>query len=106
MKSIKSFLPGLVLIGLLTAPLIGSAEDAKTAKPKPYPLTTCIVSGEKLGGDMGEPFVYIYKDKKIKDDAGREIKFCCKSCLKDFNKDAAGFIKKMDAAEAKAKSKK
>ena len=64
------------------------------------------MSGEKLGGDMGEPFVYVYKDKKIKDDQGREIKFCCKSCLKDFNKDPSAYIKKLDAAEAKAKAKK
>lgn len=105
MKSFKAFLSSLVLVGVLTAPLIGSADDAKTAKPKPYTLTTCIVSGEKLDGDMGKPFVYIYKDSKLKDDPGREIKFCCKSCLKDFNKDAAGYIKKLDAAEAKAKGK-
>ncbi len=106
MKSLKSFLLSLVLLGVLTAPLIGSADDATTAKPKPYTLTTCVVSGEKLDGDMGKPFVYIYKNKKFKDDAGREIKFCCKSCLKDFNKDPAGYIKKLDAAEAKANSKK
>jgi hypothetical protein len=106
MNSIKSFLLSLVLVGVLTAPLIGLADDANTAKPRPYALTTCIVSGEKLGGDMGDPYVFIYKDKKIKDDPGREIKFCCKSCLKDFNKDPAGYIKKLDAAEAKAKAKK
>ena len=48
---------------------------------------------------------YIYKDKKIKDDPGHEIKFCCKSCLKDFNKDPKGYIKKIDEAEAKAAKK-
>src|ERR1700735_3885534 len=105
MNSIKSFFLGLVLVGILTAPFIGLADDANTAKPKSYTLTTCIVSGEKLGGGMGDPYVFIYKDKKIKDDPGREIKFCCKSCLKDFNKDPAGYIKKLDAAEAKAKAK-
>ena len=34
---------------------------------------------------------------------GREIKLCCKSCLKDFKKDPAKYIKKIEAAEAKAK---
>ena len=106
MNPFKSTLFTILLAGILAAPLIGSADDTKTAKPKPYTLTTCIVSGDKLGGDMGDPFVFIYKSKKIKDDPGREIKFCCKSCLKDFNKDPDAYIKKIDAAEAKAKAKK
>src|ERR1700733_12108958 len=98
MNSIKSFLLSLVLVGVFAVPLIGSADDANTAKPKPYVLTTCIVSGEKLGGDMGDPYVFIYKDKKIKDDPGHEIKFCCKSCLKDFNKDPKAYLAKIDEA--------
>src|SRR4051794_3404435 len=102
MKSLKSVVILLLLSGFMAAPLTGSAEDA-AKKPKPYPLNTCAVSGEKLGGDMGEPYVFTYKDKQVKDDAGREIKLCCKSCLKDFNKDTAGYLKKLDAAEAKAK---
>jgi YHS domain-containing protein len=64
---------------------------------KPYPGTTCIVSDEKLGGDMGGPFVFVYD--------GRQIKLCCKSCLKDFDKDPAKFTKKWDAAAAKAAKK-
>ena len=42
-----------------------------------YPLDVCVVSGEKLGA-MGDPFI-------IKTD-GKTVKFCCSSCLKDFNK--------------------
>ena len=76
--------------------------DAKTdtkavSKAKPYTLQTCIVSGDKLDG-MGEPYVFVYE--------GREIKLCCKSCLKDFNADPAKYLKKIDEAEAKAKDKK
>ena len=56
----------------------GPAEG-KDAKPKPYSIKTCIVSGEQLDGDMGKPYVFTYQD--------REIKLCCKSCLKDFNKE-------------------
>ena len=103
MKPIKSALLIATLASLLMAPFTGAAEDAGKPKPRPYTLTTCIVSGDKLGGDMGAPYVFIYKDKKIKNDPGREIKFCCKSCLKDFNKDTAAFLKKIDEAEAKAK---
>ena len=72
----------------------GPAEG-KDAKPKPYSIKTCIVSGEKLGGDMGESYVFTYQ--------GREIQLCCKSCLKDFNKEPAKFIKKLEEAE-KAKA--
>ncbi|MDB6122456.1 MAG: hypothetical protein JWQ71_1449 [Pedosphaera sp.] len=93
-----------LLTGLLAAPFRASAEDAK--KSDKYPLKTCVVSDEKLGGDMGEPYVFTYKDKKIKDDSGREVRLCCKSCLKDFNKEPAKYIKKIDEAEKAAKAKK
>src|SRR5271166_4872298 len=94
----------IFLAGALAAPVCRAADSA-APKPKPYTLDTCVVSGEKLGGDMGDPYVFIYKDPKVKDDPGHEIKFCCKSCLKDFNKDSAGYIKKLDAAEAKLAKK-
>lgn len=85
-----------ILGGLLTVSDSSAAEHAQhgtkvAAKLKPYPLKTCLVSEEKLGGSMGEPFVYKFKD--------REIKFCCKSCQKDFDKDPAKYLKKLEAAE-------
>ncbi len=76
----------------LSAPLAGLAADA-TKPAKPYILKTCLVTDEKLGG-MGETYVFTYKD--------REIKLCCKGCLKTFNKEPAKYIKKLEAAEAKA----
>jgi hypothetical protein len=104
MKLLKPVALIVVLTCLLVAPLRGYADDA-AKKPKPYTLNYCVVSGDKFGGDMGKPVLYIYKDKKIKDDPGREIKFCCKDCRKDFDKDPAKFIKKIDEAEAKAVQK-
>jgi hypothetical protein len=78
----------------LSSPCGHAAEGAEAPAPvKPYPLSTCVVSGEKLG-TMGKPFVHKFE--------GREVQFCCKACLKDFNKDAPKFLKKLDAA-AKAK---
>ena len=91
----KSVVGASVLLGIVTLASAGPA-DGQSAKPKPYPLQTCVVSGEKFGGDMGDPHVFTYQ--------GREIKLCCKSCLKDFNKETARFIKKLDEAE-KAKAK-
>jgi YHS domain-containing protein len=48
------------------------------------------VSGDKLG-EMGKPFVFEYK--------GREVKLCCKDCKKDFDKEPAKFMKKIEDAD-------
>jgi len=95
MTTTKTMVTTILVAAFLTAPLASMGADAKDKKPKPYPLDTCVVSGEKFGGDMGEPYVFTHE--------GREIKLCCKSCLKDFKKDPAKYIKKIEAAEAKAK---
>lgn len=86
---------------VLLLALAGSAfaADTPAEKPKlvPYPLDICIVTGDKLDSMGGT--VAIEKD-------GREIKFCCKGCIKDFNKDSAKFLAKIDAAvKAKADAK-
>ena len=90
-------LVAVLFVSLCAAASTAVAGDTNTVKLKPYTLKTCIVSGDKLG-EMGDPFVYKYKD--------REIKFCCKGCLKDFNKDPQKYIKKIEEAEAKAKKAK
>lgn len=78
-----------------TTPL---ADPAKPdAKAKPYPLEKCLVSDEKLGG-MGKPFVFTH--------AGQEIKLCCKSCLKRFNKEPQRYLKKLDEAAKSSKKEK
>jgi YHS domain-containing protein len=98
MKALRPLIAA-ILVAFCLAPLSSQAADQKADKPKsseklkPYPLKTCIISGDKLG-EMGDPFVYAYK--------GREIKFCCKGCLKDFNKDPAKYLKLIDETAAKA----
>lgn len=43
-------------ISALAVTLSAFAADQKPVeKAKPYPLKTCVVSDEKLGGDMGDP---------------------------------------------------
>jgi len=59
----------------------------------PDRLKTCPVSGDKLGGDMGEAYVFVYK--------GQQVKLCCKGCKKDFDKDPAKYIKLIRAADKK-----
>jgi len=68
-------------------PAIPNTVEPEKPKVKPYPLETCIVSDKKLG-EMGKPVVFEYK--------GQEIKLCCKSCRKDFDKDPAKFLKKLE----------
>lgn len=79
-----------ILAAALFVPLLSHAADEKKAKP--YPLKTCVVSDEKLG-EMGTPYVFTHE--------GREVKLCCKSCVKDFNKEPAKYMKKIAAAEKK-----
>lgn len=98
MKKLKLFTVLTLTATFLAAPLVGRAEEKKETKAKPYPLEKCIVSDEKLGG-MGKPFVFVHEDQ--------EFKLCCKSCLKDFNKNPAKYLKKLKDAEAeKSKAKK
>jgi hypothetical protein len=89
-KTLSTALTAAVL-GLVATSLIVQADDKK---PKPYPLKTCVVADEEINdkGDM-KPYVFV--------EDGREIKLCCKSCLKDFKKDKAKYMAKIEAAEKK-----
>ena len=64
----------------------GKTEASATDSVKPYTLDTCLVSGEKLG-EMGKPYEIVHE--------GQQIKFCCKSCLPDFQKDPAKYLEKL-----------
>ncbi len=98
MKILKTLTAAALAVTVLTGPFVALAGDEKPAsKPKPYTLKTCIVSGEKLG-EMGKPFAFTYE--------GREIKLCCPDCQKDFKKNPAKYVKKIEEAEAKAKKAK
>ena len=100
MKTLKAVTVAILVTSFLAAPLTGWAVDEKTEKKtdkvKPYTLKTCSVSDEKLG-EMGDPYVFTYE--------GREIKLCCQSCKKDFDKNSAKFIKKIEKAEKKTEKK-
>ena len=66
------------------APATGDAKGAGA-----YPLTVCVVSGEKLGG-MGEPYTVTVE--------GRTVKLCCDGCEEDLLKEPAKYLAKLDAA--------
>ena len=88
MKFTKSIPTAVLLAGLVAGTLSVRAAD-KDKKPLPYPLDKCVVSDEKLG-DHGKPYVFAHE--------GQEIKMCCKSCLKDFKKEPAKYLKKIEEA--------
>src|SRR6266478_9493141 len=97
MKALKPLIISALLTTFAAAPLVGRAadQDSRDSKDaKAYPLTTCVVSGEKLG-EMGKPYTFTHE--------GQEIQLCCKSCLKDFKKDPAKYVKKLNDAKAKEK---
>ncbi len=54
-----------------------------------YPLDKCIVSDEPLDA-MGDPYNLVHE--------GRLVRFCCKGCLKEFKKDPAVVLAKIDQA--------
>jgi len=100
----------LVVAGLLSAAGFGAAgmAEAQTtttnsvaaaAKPIPYPLDYCVVSGEKFGGDMGDPVTFIYTNNGC----NQEIKFCCAMCQPKFLKNPDKYLKIIQDAKANQK---
>jgi hypothetical protein len=93
MKRFSLLTTAILAFGLAGSALVSRAAEKKV---KPYPLDTCVVSDEKLGADPSmKPHVFTHE--------GREIKLCCKPCLKEFKKETAKYIAKIEAAEKKAK---
>ena len=54
-----------------------------------YPLTTCLKTGQPLGG-MGAPYDHVY--------GNRLVRLCCAGCVKGFEKDAVQLIAVLDEA--------
>jgi len=94
MKNLK-LIAGMILTAAIVAFAPASRADGTNAVAaiKPDLLTTCPVSGDKLGADMGKPYVFEYK--------GQEVKLCCPMCKADFDKDPAKYMAKIRAADAK-----
>lgn len=60
------------------------------ALARSYPLKTCFVSGDRLD----DPVDALYGD--------RLLRFCCKGCLRSFNKRPAKYLPKLDSPEKTA----
>jgi hypothetical protein len=73
-----------------SASVLKKVDEAVVLAQKPiYPLDTCVVSGEKLGG-MGDPVNFV--------DGTRLVRFCCDGCVAGYKKDPAAYMAKVDAA--------
>ncbi len=110
MKTRFSLRTGLAGLALLLAASFAAGSSAFAAETSAsvaadsaaavaaYPMTTCVVSGDKLeAGDMGPPINYIHKEAGKPD---RLVRLCCKGCIKKFNKEPAKYLKMIDDAAA------
>jgi hypothetical protein len=109
----KSLLRSTALLALPVFLLVGALASAAETKPQDqsaatsdqkaaYPLSTCVVSGDKLD-ESGKPLEYVYKEAGKPD---RLVLLCCQDCVKDFTKDPVVYLKKIDdAAAAKTATK-
>ena len=98
MNQLRTLVAIALTVPFLASPFAGLADDTNSvspAKPKPDLLTTCPVSGDKLG-EMGKPYILVYQ--------GQEIKLCCSGCKKDFDKDPAKYVARIRAADKKTKN--
>ena len=89
------FALALLAVGSIRAAESNDKDIIEKQKPS-YPLKTCVVTGEKLDGEMGPAIDYVYK--------GRLIRFCCKGCIKKFEKDPEPYLKKLDEAAKASQS--
>lgn len=99
----KTLLKVIVIAVLIALPLVAilsarAADKPADQKVKPYPLAKCVVSDEKFEGSGMTPHEFVYE--------GQTIKLCCKSCLKDFNKEPAKYLKKIEDEAKKTPEKK
>jgi YHS domain-containing protein len=97
MKNMK-FVPAIFLaVAMAFVSVSARADGTNSASSiKPDLLTTCPVSGDKLGADMGKPYVMVYQ--------GQEVKLCCPMCKADFDKNPAKYLKKIQDAAARSKN--
>ena len=114
MKATKLLLASLLVLAAAARPATADPDHAadKSAAPvasdaawltkakAEYPLKTCVVSEEELGGGMGDAVDFVYKQEGQPD---RLVRFCCNMCLPKFKKDPAKYLKVIDEAAAKAK---
>jgi YHS domain-containing protein len=75
------------------AKFVARLDQAAIAKQSAsYPLATCVVSGDKFGGEMGLP-----RDVVV---GNRLVRLCCPGCVAKFNKNPGKYLQMVDDAVA------
>lgn len=64
-----------------------AAESTTEFTGDAYPLDHCVVTGDKLDA-MGTPVTLVHE--------GRQVQFCCDTCVVEFQNDPAKWLKKID----------
>ena len=115
MKNIGRLICGAastLVVGAIATGMLSGAAFSQTKEPIKFGLLMTLTGGgaspalaNRLGVDMA---IKEINDKgEMKPHAfvveGQEVKLCCKSCLKDFNKDKAGYLKKIETEAKKQK---
>lgn len=96
----KAVLPALLAIGLASCAAPTPAATAETTpakvarkaapKPKPYPLETCLVTGDDLD-EMDERVSLVHR--------GQTFEFCCKPCVKKFRQNPDKYVRALEKAK-------
>ena len=105
-----TFLTSILATVLLASPVTAPQDASAPARPAaaaamvgdPYPLDTCIVSGEKLGPDAK---VVVLSGQNDPLQNGRQLKFCCPKCEASFAAEPAKYVRELDAKIIAAQSK-
>ena len=64
----------------------GPATNQPSPRTIPYPLDTCIVTDNELGS-MGDPITSFH--------GNREVKFCCRPCVRKFDANPDRYLAKL-----------
>ena len=95
----RSILILLTIFAIALPALVrAKASNATTNEAVPYPLQTCIVSGEHL--EAGQMVVVVHQEPGRPD---RVMHFCCRKCLAKFKANPAKYLEELDAATAAKK---
>jgi YHS domain-containing protein len=91
----RLFITAVIGFCILAVSVEVSSKDLKKndGPVKPYTLSICLVTESDLGS-MGSPITKVYN--------GQQIKFCCKPCVKEFEKNPAVYLKKLTELSQKA----
>lgn len=84
-KDKSTFVP-LSVLAIFAILGAGCASPASSAKVIPYTLDTCLVTGNELGS-MGDVVTEVYE--------GRQLKFCCKPCVRKFHLNPQKYLSKL-----------